>query len=120
MEAELLGQRQKKEQLESDIALCSVKLERATKLIGGLGGERARWEQAALLLAQAQEALTGDMLVSAGIIAYLGAFTAAFRTHLVDAFLDLCSKAVRADADSRSCTQHSRAPVQLHVLCRPC
>lgn len=54
MEAELKGQQRKKEQLESDIELCSIKLERAGKLIGGLGGEKARWEQTALELAKAQ------------------------------------------------------------------
>jgi dynein heavy chain len=54
MEAELKGQQRKKEQLESDIELCSVKLERAGKLIGGLGGEKARWEDTAIELAKAQ------------------------------------------------------------------
>jgi chromosome segregation ATPase len=54
MEAELKGQQRKKEQLESDIELCSVKLERAGKLIGGLGGEKARWEDTAIKLAKAQ------------------------------------------------------------------
>lgn len=54
MESELKGQQRKKEQLESDIELCSIKLERAEKLIGGLGGERARWEETAQDLAKAQ------------------------------------------------------------------
>jgi dynein heavy chain len=144
MEAELKGQQRKKEQLESDIELCSVKLERAGKLIGGLGGEKARWEETALELAKAQVSpgglatslrkaasitlavlvtscspmcaswhysrraadncvgcfvclqvnLTGDMLIAAGAVAYLGAFTSSFRQQLVDSFLQLCSKAV--------------------------
>lgn len=38
--------------------------------------------------------LTGDMIISAGVVAYLGAFTASFRQQLVDGFLQLCSKAV--------------------------
>lgn len=133
MESDLKAQQRKKEQLEADIELCSIKLDRAEKLIGGLGGEKARWEEAALDLAKAQvrvgaregsekvvcmtlaacflcslanEAmllaktwcvqvnLTGDMIISAGVVAYLGAFTAAFRQQLVDAFLQLCTKAV--------------------------
>jgi len=32
----------KKARLEGEVDLCTVKLERAEKLIGGLGGERAR------------------------------------------------------------------------------
>jgi hypothetical protein len=54
MEEELKGQQRKKEQLEADIEMCSIKLDRAEKLIGGLGGEKARWEEAALELAKAQ------------------------------------------------------------------
>jgi dynein heavy chain len=54
MEADLAGQQRKKEQLEADIEMCSIKLDRAEKLIGGLGGEKARWEEAALDLAKAQ------------------------------------------------------------------
>ncbi|KAF6263196.1 dynein heavy chain 8 [Scenedesmus sp. NREL 46B-D3] len=93
MEAELKGQQRKKEQMESDIELCSVKLERAGKLIGGLGVEQARWEETALQLAKAQVNLTGDMLIAAGAVAYLGTFTSAFRQQLVDSFVQLCSKA---------------------------
>lgn len=37
----------KKEQLELNIDICSKKLDRAEKLIGGLGGEKDRWGQAA-------------------------------------------------------------------------
>jgi dynein heavy chain len=32
-------------QLEDDVVLCGLKLDRATQLINGLGGEKARWEQ---------------------------------------------------------------------------
>ena len=53
---------------------------RAEKLIGGLGGEKTRWSQTAKDLSQQYENLTGDVLVSAGIVAYLGAFTSAFRS----------------------------------------
>jgi hypothetical protein len=59
MEAELKANTRKKEQLEADIELCSVKLERADKLIGGLGGEKARWTQMAEQLAAAQVGWAG-------------------------------------------------------------
>jgi len=38
--------------------------------------------------------LIGDMLLSAGVVAYLGAFTAAFRQQLLESFTQLCAKAV--------------------------
>ena len=47
MEATLRESQAKKERLEGDVALCSQKLDRAEKLIGGLGGEKARRPRAA-------------------------------------------------------------------------
>ena len=35
----------KKEELEFNIDLCGKKLDRAEKLIGGLGGEKDRWSK---------------------------------------------------------------------------
>ena len=58
---------------------CKTKLTRAETLIGGLGGEKTRWMQAAKDLTHQYDNLIGDILLSAGIIAYLGAFTAVFR-----------------------------------------
>ena len=40
----------KKKDLEDNIELCSQKLDRAEKLIQGLGGERARWGDMATML----------------------------------------------------------------------
>jgi len=34
----------KKEQYQNDINMCTVKLDRAGRLLGGLGGESDRWE----------------------------------------------------------------------------
>lgn len=36
---------EEKAQLEFQVDLCARKLERAEKLIGGLGGEKTRWER---------------------------------------------------------------------------
>ena len=58
--------------------MCTVKIERAEQLIGGLGGERIRWVSTAKELGAQYPSLTGDSLLSAGIIAYLGAFTAGY------------------------------------------
>jgi dynein heavy chain len=49
------------------VDLCTVKLERAEKLINGLGGERDRWTVSAQELGVAYDNLTGDMLISAGM-----------------------------------------------------
>ncbi|XP_041350374.1 dynein heavy chain 12, axonemal-like isoform X3 [Gigantopelta aegis] len=73
----------KKEKLEFQVDLCGKKLVRAEKLIGGLGGEKERWTVAANNLQKIYDNLMGDVLISAGVIAYLGPFTSAFR--------DLCT-----------------------------
>ncbi|XP_076842922.1 dynein axonemal heavy chain 3 [Brachyhypopomus gauderio] len=71
----------KKKDLEDNIELCSQKLIRAEKLIGGLGGEKDRWTEAARILGARYTNLTGDVLLSAGTVSYLGAFTVDFRVE---------------------------------------
>ena len=72
LNAKLKEMQEQKQQLERDVDLCSKKLDRATKLIGGLGGEKTRWTQVAEKLGKDYVNLTGDVLLSAGFIAYLG------------------------------------------------
>ncbi len=76
--------RARKQKLEDEVNLCSKKLERAEQIIAGLGGEKGRWQQIAIDLGLAYPFLTGDVLLSSGIIAYLGAFTAKYRDAQVD------------------------------------
>lgn len=47
MESDLKTNTAKSTQLEEEVKLCSLKLGRAEKLIGGLGEEKARWTAAA-------------------------------------------------------------------------
>ena len=70
---------EKKAQLEKDVDLCKKKLIRAKQLIGGLGGEKDRWTGHSNRLSQLLTQVTGNVLVSAGLIAYLGAFTSKYR-----------------------------------------
>ena len=83
----------KKKELEDNIDLCSKKLDRAEKLIGGLGGEKERWTKAAEILGVKYTNITGDVLLSSGVVAYLGAFTVDFRhvseAALADTFFEL-------------------------------
>ncbi|KAJ3276290.1 Dynein heavy chain 3, axonemal [Terramyces sp. JEL0728] len=73
----------KKEDLERQVDLCGKKLVRAEQLIGGLGGEKDRWSEAAKTLTVTLTNLTGDVLLSSSVIAYLGAFTLAFRNNIL-------------------------------------
>ena len=55
--------------------LCGKKLVRAKQLIESLGGEKTKWGVFVEELDAAYVNLTGDVLVSAGLMAYLAAFT---------------------------------------------
>lgn len=79
--------------------LCGKKLERAKKLIGGLGGEKSRWTQAANDLQNIYDNLMGDVLISAGVIAYLGPFTSAFRERATVEWVKLCRVRPNHQAD---------------------
>lgn len=46
-----------------------IKKERADKLIEGLGGEKHRWNDSVTILRGQFESLTGDILVSSGVVA---------------------------------------------------
>ncbi|EGW00688.1 Dynein heavy chain 12, axonemal [Cricetulus griseus] len=99
-----LEKTEEKAALEDQVELCAKKLERASKLIGGLGGEKSRWSQAASDLQITYENLTGDVLVSAGVIAYLGAFTSGFRQECTEDWSLLCKVAEKTElkiAESR-------------------
>ena len=82
----------KKEQLEADVDLCEKKLVRAKQLIDGLGGEQVRWTQNVAQLTDDYENVTGNVLMSAGLIAYLGAFTAAYRDGIIKSWASLCKE----------------------------
>lgn len=81
---------EKKANLEQNIDLCTKKLERAEKLIGGLGGEKERWGHAAKELSDRYINITGDVLISSGVVAYLGAFTVDFRMEATQEWHKLC------------------------------
>lgn len=51
---------------------CTIKLQRADKLIGGLGGERIRWQATVEQMGKDMINVVGDVVIAAGSIAYSG------------------------------------------------
>lgn len=90
LEANLKAMIEKKDSLEKQVESVSNQLIRAETLIGSLGDERNRWKQTAADLEIQYTCLTGDVLVSSGLIAYLGAFTKSFRDECVTDWTALC------------------------------
>jgi dynein heavy chain len=89
---QLEGCKIKSKDLQDQADLCQIKLERAEELITGLGGEKKRWTEVADDLEVKKVNLTGDVLCSAGYVAYLGAFMRTYRE-------DCCGGWVQALAD---------------------
>jgi dynein heavy chain, axonemal len=88
LESAFNGAVAKKDALQAKEEQCKVQLVNADRLIGGLGGEEARWKETVTRLYTAYENVTGDVLISAGTISYLGPFTFDFRSSIVEGWQD--------------------------------
>ncbi|KAM4651998.1 dynein axonemal heavy chain 12 [Discoglossus pictus] len=106
---------EEKVRLEFQVDLCAKKLERAEKLIGGLGGEKSRWSDAADSLQNTYDNLTGDVLVSAGVIAYLGAFTAGFRQECTRNWSKMCKSKMIPCSDDFSLSKTLGDPIKIRA-----
>ena len=83
LESDYNKARKEKEDLENQVNKCKVQLERAEKLIKGLGGEKEAWRRKAIEYREESKAVIGDCVISSGVIAYLGAFPIAYREDTV-------------------------------------
>lgn len=92
MEAKLEQLSRTKEELERKYEDCETKLERAEKLMSGLGGERTRWGEISQSLGPKYNNLLGDVLLSSGVIAYLGPFTISYRRDAIAEWMALCAE----------------------------
>ncbi|XP_058416307.1 dynein axonemal heavy chain 1 isoform X1 [Diceros bicornis minor] len=82
----------KKEELELKCEQCEQRLGRADKLINGLSDERVRWQETVENLEHMLDNISGDVLVAAGFVAYLGPFTDQYRTVLYDSWVEKLTK----------------------------
>ncbi|CAH1790213.1 unnamed protein product [Owenia fusiformis] len=115
LQEKLDANKQKKLDLENQVELCSKKLERAEQLIGGLGGEKDRWSQNAIELGKLYTDLTGNVLISSGLVAYLGAFTSAFRQDQLISWHKMVKDKEIPCSDEFSLTSVLGDPVQIRA-----
>jgi len=78
----------KMEELKDSINDCELKLERAGRLIGGLGEEQTRWSQEVANNNAKLKLLPGDVVISAGMVGYAGAFTSEYRKEFESTWVD--------------------------------
>jgi len=64
-----------------------IQLDRAEKLVTGLGSEQIRWRQSMAALDEDLKNLVGNIIVAAGFVAYLGPFTTQYRNDLMKGWL---------------------------------
>lgn len=89
LEEELNGAVAKKEALAQQASDCEKKLDRAGKLIGGLGGERTRWIANIASIEIDLVNTIGDVTIAGGHIAYTGPFTPPYRLALNNDWVNL-------------------------------
>jgi len=74
----------KKINLQNEVKECGDRLRRAEQLLGGLSGEKDRWLEKATQLGKDYDNVVGNILISSGVVAYLGVFTADFRDDCIN------------------------------------
>jgi dynein heavy chain len=113
LEADFETSVKKQQDLEFKSEQCKNRLASAEKLISNLGGEQERWQISSQKLGVAYDNLTGDVLVSAGVIAYLGVFTSAYRKEATDAWVQGLKGVKIAAADDFSLADTIGEPVKI-------
>ncbi|KAI8840277.1 hypothetical protein BC829DRAFT_446998 [Chytridium lagenaria] len=106
---------EKKDRLEKDVKSCEEQLDRAQKLLGGLGGEKQRWTDVVSTLDATLHNLAGDVLISAGIIAYLGAFTKTYRQMCIAEWGNSCREAGIPCSESFSLSKTLGDPIKIRA-----
>ena len=73
-----------KEKLTKEIEFMEMMLDRATRLISGLAGERTRWEETVKDLETQMGFLVGDCLLAAAFLSYMGPFLSQYREEIME------------------------------------
>jgi dynein heavy chain len=73
-----------KKAMQDDAEACQKKMDAANRLIGGLAGERKRWEEQSASFADEIKRLVGDVALACAFITYVGPYNAEYRKELTD------------------------------------
>ena len=79
-------------QLRNEKDKCEAKVKLAETLINSLKGERESWDKFLIKNKADKLNLEGDILISSGIMAYLGVFTTEYRKECVQEWISMLKK----------------------------
>ncbi|CAH8511548.1 unnamed protein product [Schistosoma rodhaini] len=80
---------EQKEELRKKAEHTEKMLDRASKLVSGLAGEKLRWEASVADLLRKIELLPGDCLLASAFLSYMGPFLSEYREKLITNWLGL-------------------------------
>ncbi|XP_015833540.2 dynein axonemal heavy chain 5 isoform X3 [Tribolium castaneum] len=78
-----------KQRLTDAANSCLRKMNTATTLINGLGGEKVRWTQQSKEFKEQLGRLVGDVLLATGFLSYCGPYNQEFRANLVKTWMEI-------------------------------
>ncbi|KAK4873406.1 hypothetical protein RN001_015435 [Aquatica leii] len=78
-----------KQRLTDAANSCLRKMNTATTLINGLGGEKLRWTQQSKEFKEQLGRLVGDVLLATGFLSYCGPYNQEYRAHLVKTWMQI-------------------------------
>ncbi|KAA0188249.1 Dynein heavy chain axonemal, partial [Fasciolopsis buskii] len=104
---------QQKEELRKSAEHTEKMLDRASKLVSGLAGEKNRWEITVADLLRRIELLPGDCLLAAAFLSYMGPFLSEYREKLVKNWFGLIRAEVVPASDPFVFTDFLADPTQV-------
>jgi len=113
MEQKFVEMTARKKELADQVEECNIKLTRASKLISGLENERERWSTTVQELDVLIKNIIGDILTSAGEIAYLGNFTPEYRADLKEIWGTALNNTVIPHTENTTLWNNLGDPVKL-------
>ncbi|KAJ2954382.1 hypothetical protein O0L34_g2646 [Tuta absoluta] len=92
MMEELRRVEEEKERLQAEVDLAAARLLRASMLTQALSDEQSRWEESVKQSTHKLFCTTGDIIITAGCIAYFGAFPSQYRRELETKWVKECKE----------------------------